>query len=225
MPADASQGAAKEDASAGVPPVSPAGSREPVAVEANGSEAVIRIGARRYRVRGLDRAAGGGDALKVNLMAACGEDGASLGAFHVDTLDLYSARARAGFVEAAAAELDAPAAMLKAELGRVLLEIEGVLEARAAERNEPAPSPEAAMSEAERESALAFLRAPDPLDRIAADFEACGLVGEATNKLVAYLACVSRKLGKRKPIPTVDACVFKQSWRRRPPCSSRGEVR
>jgi hypothetical protein len=32
------------------------------------------------------------------------------------------------------------------------------------------------------------------LQRIAADFDACGLVGEATNKLTAYLACVSRLL-------------------------------
>jgi hypothetical protein len=41
---------------------------------------------------------------------------------------------------------------------------------------------------------LAFLRSPDLLDRVLADFDACGLVGEATNKLVGYLAAVSRKL-------------------------------
>ena len=50
------------------------------------------------------------------------------------------------------------------------------------------------MSSDEREAALALLRDPKLLDRILADFEACGIVGERTNKLVGYLAAVSRKL-------------------------------
>ena len=35
---------------------------------------------------------------------------------------------------------------------------------------------------------------PALLERILADFERCGVVGEETNKLVGYLAAVSRKL-------------------------------
>ena len=50
------------------------------------------------------------------------------------------------------------------------------------------------MSEDEQAAALALLKAPDLLERVLADFEACGLVGERTNKLMAYLATVSRKL-------------------------------
>ena len=50
------------------------------------------------------------------------------------------------------------------------------------------------MSEAEREAALAFLKSPDLLDQILKDFERCGIIGEETNKLVGYLAAVSRKL-------------------------------
>jgi len=46
----------------------------------------------------------------------------------------------------------------------------------------------------EREAALALLRDPQLLDRILADFERCGVVGEQTNKLVGYLSAVSRKL-------------------------------
>jgi DNA primase catalytic core len=181
-----------------VPP-SAAPARPPPEIEANGGEATLRFGARRWRVRGLDRATGG-EALKLNVMAATGADGGSPeasragSAFHVDTLDLYSARARAAFVEAASAELDVPAASVKADLGQVLLAVEQLLDARAAASAEPAVPSEPSMTPAEREAALAFLRAPDLLDRIAADFEACGLVGEDTNRLVGYLACVSRKL-------------------------------
>ena len=165
----------------------PPAARPSAMVDARDNEATIQIGARRYRVRGLDRAAGG-DALKINLMAATET------AFHVDTLDLYSAKARAGFVEAASTELGVTAAVLKADLGQVLLEIEGVLEARASAAAQPAAPPEATMTAEDREAALAFLQAPDLLGRIAADFAACGLVGEETNRLVGYLAAVSRKL-------------------------------
>lgn len=52
------------------------------------------------------------------------------------------------------------------------------------------------MSDAEREAATALLQSPDLAGRILADFAACGLVGEETNKLVGYLAAVSRKLDK-----------------------------
>jgi len=51
-----------------------------------------------------------------------------------------------------------------------------------------------AMLDSEREAALTLLRDPRLLDRILADFERAGVVGEETNKLVGYLAAVSRKL-------------------------------
>ena len=50
------------------------------------------------------------------------------------------------------------------------------------------------MSENDRDAALALLRDPQLLDRILLDFERTGVVGEETNKLVGYLAAMSRKL-------------------------------
>ena len=47
------------------------------------------------------------------------------------------------------------------------------------------------MTPEERDAALRLLRDPNLLDRIVADFD---VVGETTNKLVGYLAAVSRKL-------------------------------
>lgn len=41
---------------------------------------------------------------------------------------------------------------------------------------------------------MKLLSDPDLIDRILADFDACGLAGEETNKLLCYLACVSRRL-------------------------------
>jgi len=46
----------------------------------------------------------------------------------------------------------------------------------------------------EKSAALELLRDPHLLQRIVADFERCGVVGEETNKLVGYVATVSRHL-------------------------------
>jgi mevalonate kinase len=43
---------------------------------------------------------------------------------------------------------------------------------------------------------LELLKAPDLMQRLLDDFETCGVVGEESNKLVGYLAAVSRKLDK-----------------------------
>lgn len=51
-----------------------------------------------------------------------------------------------------------------------------------------------AMTDAERDEALALLRDPKLLERVLSDLERTGVVGEQTNKLVGYLAAVSRKL-------------------------------
>ena len=50
------------------------------------------------------------------------------------------------------------------------------------------------MSDHERDQALELLRDSQLIERVLADYETCGRVGEPTNKLVAYLACVSRLL-------------------------------
>jgi len=152
------------------------------------SECVFTYGERRYRVRGLDKNLSL-QSLKVNLLASQGD------AVHVDTLELYSARARAGFIAQAAIELRVKEDLIKADLGRVLLQCEALQEEaqRAALEVKPIPS---AVSVAERQAALELLQTPDLLTRIADDFARCGIVGERTNVLVGYLAAISRKLDR-----------------------------
>lgn len=153
------------------------------------AEVVLSFSDRRYRVRGLAKNLSYA-ALKVNLLASLGE------AFHVDTLDLYTARARAGFVTQAAIELRVPENLLKADLGHVLLKLEALQDEQIKNTLQPKPIAAVQMDETERQAALALLKAPDLLNRILADFDACGLVGETTNKLVTYLAAVSRLLDR-----------------------------
>jgi DNA primase catalytic core len=149
-------------------------------------EVIVSFRDRRYRVRGLAKNLSA-EVLKVNVLVSRGE------AYHVDSLDLYAARARAHYLTQAAKELACREDVIKLDLGRILLKLEALQAERikAAMKVEPA-APK--MTEAEEAEALELLRAPDLLTRIVADFDACGLVGEATNKLVGYMAATSRKL-------------------------------
>jgi len=160
-----------------------------VAVEAEVKEAevVLAFGDRRYRVRGLARNTSY-EQLKVNVLVSRGER------FHVDTIDLYAAKARAAYANAAALELEVTEDAIKSDLGRVLLKLEALQEERIKKALEPKLPEAAKMTELEREAAFALLRDSRLLDRILEDLEACGVVGERTNKLVGYLAATSRKL-------------------------------
>ena len=148
---------------------------------------MLTFGPRRWRVRGLPKNLAIG-VLKVNVMVSRDE------AFHVDTLDLYNARARVLFTQAAAMELKAPEDELKGELGRVLLKLEQVQDENIQKALAPEAPAHPEMTDGEREAALDLLRDPGLLDRILADFARCGLSGEETNVLTAYLAATSRKL-------------------------------
>jgi hypothetical protein len=111
----------------------------------------------------------------------------------VDTLDLYQAKQRQSFAKLAAVELGAEESAIQHDLGRLLLKLEQVIEARAKLAEQSAPPP-ALMSESQRAAALDLLRDVNLVSRLVGDVERVGLVGEPANALVAYLACVSRKL-------------------------------
>jgi DNA primase catalytic core len=150
--------------------------------------------ARRWRVRGLAKNLAY-EVLKVNVLVAAGD------AFHVDTFDLYAARARASFIAQAAGELRVSDDMLKADLGRVLLKLEALQDTAIQDALKPKAPAVPAMTADEHMAALHLLNDKDLPARILADFEAVGVVGEATNKLVGYLAAVSRKL--ERPLAVV----------------------
>jgi len=183
--------AAADSTFAAAAPALPAG----VTIATVGDDLAVLIGTRRYRVRGLarNRAA---DVLKVNLRL--GVDTAGGERFHVDTLDLYQTRLRQAFTAAAVAETGLDHDLIKADLGKLLLTLEcQQQEHRRREATAAAGTHAAApaeMPDDQRAAALALLRAPDLTARIQADLSRCGLVGEAINKLVAYIATTSRRL-------------------------------
>lgn len=147
-------------------------------------------GPRQYRVRGLARCLSA-ESLKVTLRLAMGER------LHLDTLDLYQARARGAFAKAAAVELGVAETVIAGDLSALVLALEPVQEAAIRGALKPEPeSAEPVLSEAEEAAGLSLLRDPDLASRIVADVEAIGVVGEGVNALVGYLACTSRLLDK-----------------------------
>jgi len=165
----------------------PATATPEVEAQVQGEEIVIVLGDRRYRVRGLAKNLAFDVLLKVNVLVARGD------AFHVDTLDLYSVRGRTAFIAQAAAELAVKDEVIRHDLGQVLRQLESLQEQTIANTLQPKDSTPAIPAE-EQQEALALLKDPQLLDRILADFTRCGVVGEESNKLIAYLAATSRKL-------------------------------
>lgn len=181
-----------------LPDVSPAADASPVppgpvpdvAPVVEGDEMVVVLGERRWRVRGLGKNTSF-DVLRVNvLVSVVGGD-----AFHVDTLDLYAARARAAFISQAATELRLGEDVVKRDLGRVLLAAEDLVEDAILKAQLPEDTA-VELDPDERAAALELLTSPDLIERITGDFARVGVVGEATNLLVGYLAATSRLLDR-----------------------------
>jgi post-segregation antitoxin (ccd killing protein) len=84
--------------------------------------------------------------------------------------------------------------VLKKDLGKLLLALEQEQLKKEADKNPLSPSQ--TISHEDREAALDLLRDKNLPERILADFKLAGVVGEETNKLVGYLAGVSRKLDR-----------------------------
>jgi DNA primase len=138
----------------------------------------ITLGARRYELHGVEK---GPRKLRATVRV---EEG---GKMHVDTLDFYSARARRQLAEDVARIFEQPAEAMELEVLKLV--------AFAETAPEKGPLTVGMLPQAQRE-AEAFGQSPDLIERILEDFERCGLVGEKANKLLCYLASVSRKMDK-----------------------------
>jgi DNA primase len=157
-----------------------------VVVETKNDEVHLSFdGQRRYRIRGLERNHSS-QQLKVNILAARDE------LVHLDTLDLYKARSRNSFIKATATELFTDNDVIKRDIGTMLLRLEQLQHDRIATATQSQKPIEPTASE--KRSAMKLLKDSRLIDRILEDFDGCGLAGEETNKLVCYLACVSRRL-------------------------------
>jgi hypothetical protein len=167
-----------------LPSIRSAAPSDDLAVEMRSHEIIFSRGDRRYRVRGFAKNLSY-EVIKVNLMASRGDG------FHVDTLNLYAAHQSTAFIKQAAIEMGLKEDVIRRDLKRLLGKLEQIQHEQITQTLEP--KTEAAVVDAEQHAAaMKLLEDPHLMDRILEDFARCGVVGEETNKKVAYLAAVSR---------------------------------
>ena len=167
-----------------------------VAPEGNGYEETetgfaVGYGVRRYEVKGLEK---GGVRLKASVKAYRKTEPRR---FYLDSVDLYSHRSRILYSKGACGYYGEKEEVIGQDLEK-LIELAESFKPKDAVAVKPK-----AMSEADASEAMSFLKDPQMLERILADFEACGLAGEEGNKLMGYLAAVSPET--RRPLGGVDS--------------------
>lgn len=149
---------------------------------------------RRWRVRGLNDNTSPGT-MRVNLLLSREDVG-----FHVDTFDIYSARHRVAFIRQASTDLGLDEAVIRKDMGSVLLQLEEAQGELLRKLTAPKVV-KVELTAEERDAALQLLRDPKLLDRTLDAFEAGGIVGERDNLLLGFLAVTSRKL--RRPLGVI----------------------
>src|SRR5205085_6468195 len=160
-----------------------------VPVEVRNDDVILLFGDRRYRVRGLKKNTTY-ETLKVSVMVT--REGFDEKVF-LDTFDLAIARQRTAFEKQAASEIGVREEVIHHDIGGLLKTLEILREKQIEQTLAPKVQP-VVLSAEEHAEAMHLLRSPDLITKIVTAFDRCGLVGERTNKLVAYLAAVSRKL-------------------------------
>ena len=124
--------------------------------------------------------------LRVNVKAQC--EGESF----YDNLDLYSARSRIAYSENLSHLFGLEAKRVEKDLVRILEYLEAQRDEKLNESMQG--SAEVELSEGERELGMEFLQSADMFEKITADMEVLGYVGEELNKQLLYIAASSRKL-------------------------------
>jgi hypothetical protein len=143
------------------------------------------FGSRRYEIRGLFKR---DHQLKATLRTEHN------GHLHIDTVDLYSARSRKALARDLRRLFVQEAQLIDADIDRLVRLCEEVHPSQLSLTSPGSLPASPILTLKEREEAERFGTDPDLINRILANFDACGLIGESANKLLGYLAMTSRKL-------------------------------
>ena len=159
-----------------------------ITCEVKEDEVFFKFDDREYKIKGLFKNLSL-EIMKINLRVFRGE------LYYIDSLDLYQAKPRNHFIKVAADELNVEKSTVKADMGKILLELENILFEEFEKEMGPLEI-EVILTPEEEKEALELLKSENLMDRIADDLETCGLIGERENSLLAYLAMTSRKMEK-----------------------------
>jgi len=169
---------------AGEPDADPASPDGLVPAKPGEDGLAFTYGLRTYQVLGLEK---GPRKLRATVRVQ------HAGKLHVDTLDFYSARSRRMLAQDLCRIFEASPETIEADITRVLQACEKQPKRQeSGGRSQESARP--AMSAGDKAEAERFGRSPRLIKQVLADYETRGLVGEEPNKLLSYLAAVSRKM-------------------------------
>ncbi len=151
----------------------------------------LTIGERFYEVRGVDKK---NNRLKATIKGIANRGGnkkdtKNTKRFHVDTVDFYSARSRSFVIRGLADLFGREDDIISRDMNLLLEHAEQYQPARDTPKEQKEP-----ISDRDKQKALSFLKSPDLLEIIVSDLETIGYTGEEMNKLLCYIAAVSRKM-------------------------------
>jgi len=142
---------------------------------------------RHYEVKGIDRK---NNKLKATVKGVTdNKKQKKTKRFHVDTVDFYSARSRAFLTRGLADLFGVKEQLISEDLEKLLEYSENYQPPE--ETDQPQSQK---ITEKDKKEALSFLKNPNLLSLITEDLETIGFTGEDMNKLLCYLAAVSRKM-------------------------------
>ena len=107
----------------------------------------------------------------------------------MDTVDFYSARSRAFLLRGLSDLFGCEEKHISRDLAKLTELAEGFTP-----QHRPEALPVKEITPKDQEEALRFLKSPELLTEIVADLETVGYTGEEMNKLLCYLAAISRKM-------------------------------
>jgi len=154
-------------------------------LRADGEDYVFETGGRIYTIKGLNMM--GLDRLRVTIKCTTSKNPDK---FCIDSLDLYSARARSIFIEGLSKELKAIPEAVNAEIKNLIV----LLEKERLKKKDEGDSTQIkyVMSASEKEEALKSLKQKGLVKNLLKDFEQTGMIGEERAKLLGYLGTISR---------------------------------
>lgn len=147
------------------------------------------------------------DRLKITLKASSIE---KPDIFHIDSLDLYNSRSRESYCESCNKYLKVKVSITAGELTDLIKVLEKERINMKESGNKTAP---VEMTPEEKKEALEALRSKNLLKNIVTDFESIGFIGEKHNKLLGYIASISRLI----PDP-LALLILSRSGAERHPC-------
>jgi PAS domain-containing protein len=143
---------------------------------------VIACGVRQYRVMSLDK---GPSKLRATIRVE------HAGKLHIDSFDLYTARARTKFAADLCGKFEEMPETIEADITRIIRECENMTDDPSKQGQQKPVAP--AITDKDKKAAQALGKSKDLIKIILNDFQTCGLIGEEANKLLGYIAMTSRK--------------------------------